>query len=285
MVDGIRPENLQQALEILFKQEITIMAGGTDLMVQRARGFALAPKFEKPLLFIAHLAELKKIYVENDEIHIGACAILTDIIESEIAPTVFKKMIGQMASPPTRNMATIAGNICNASPAGDTLPYLYALDAKVKLQSMNSTRILPIIDFIVSPKKTCLNSNEILTDIIIPAKEFSNNYYRKLGQRKGMSLTKVSLLGMADISDNKILDIRITLGSVAAGIVRSKEIEKNMIDKNVNEIKEMPELVLKQYDTLICPIDDARSTAIYRKKASLRLIKHFLENLNEKNGE
>ncbi|MCD6446802.1 MAG: FAD binding domain-containing protein [Candidatus Marinimicrobia bacterium] len=279
MVDGIRPENLQQALKVLSKRECIIVAGGTDLMVQRARGFALAPKFEKPLLFIAHLAELKKIYVENDEIHIGACAILTDIIESEIAPTVFKKMIGQMASPPTRNMATISGNICNASPAGDTLPYLYAMKAKVVLQNVGNTRILPIDEFIISPKKTCLRSDEIMTDIIIPNKDFSINYYRKLGQRKGMSLTKTSLLGMADVTDGRVTDIRIALGSVAAGIVRSSVIEKSMISKSVDEIKKSTDKILEQYDVLIRPIDDARSTATYRKKVSLRLIKDFLERL------
>lgn len=280
MVDGIRPESLQKALEILSEQRCTIMTGGTDLMVQRARGFAIAPDFDKPILFIEHLAELKKIYIKNDKIHIGACAILADIIESEIVPTVFKDMIGQMASPPTRNMASIGGNICNASPAGDTLPYLYAVNAKVVLRSADNTRTMLIKDFIKAPKKTCINSDEILSDIIIPDKKFNCNYYRKLGQRKGMSLTKISLLGMADVSDNKISDIRIALGSVAAGIVHSPEIDKSMISRSVDEIKQMSDKILEQYDALIRPIDDARSTAIYRKKASLRLIKHFLENLS-----
>ncbi len=279
MVDGIRPENLKQALETIYKQQCTIMAGGTDLMVQRARGFAIAPDFDKPLLFIEHLNELKKIYIEDKEIHIGACAILTDIIDSDIAPEIFRDMIRQMASPPTRNMATIAGNICNASPAGDTLPYLYAVNAKVVLQSTENNRTLPIEEFITAPKKTCLNSDEILTDIIIPNKTFSYNYYRKLGQRKGMSLTKASLLGMADIKDHTILNVRIALGSVAASIVHSTEIEESMKNKKIEIIMNDLNMILAQYGNLIRPIDDARSTAIYRKKASLRLIKDFLENI------
>jgi len=248
-------------------------------MVQRARGFAIAPDFDKPLLFIEHLNELKKIYIEDKEIHIGACAILTDIIDSDIAPEIFRDMIRQMASPPTRNMATIAGNICNASPAGDTLPYLYAVNAKVVLQSTENNRTLPIEEFITAPKKTCLNSDEILTDIIIPNKTFSYNYYRKLGQRKGMSLTKASLLGMADIKDHTILNVRIALGSVAASIVHSTEIEESMKNKKIEIIMNDLNMILAQYGNLIRPIDDARSTAIYRKKASLRLIKDFLENI------
>jgi len=97
MVDGIRPENLQEALKALSEQKCTIMAGGTDLMVQRARGFALAPEFDMPLLFIDHLEELKKIFIENDEIHIGAAAILTDIVENDIIPKVFREMVQKMA--------------------------------------------------------------------------------------------------------------------------------------------------------------------------------------------
>ena len=282
MVDGMRPNNLQEALDILSKQECTIIAGGTDLMVQRARGFALAPKFENPLLFIEHLSELKKIYIENDEIHIGACAILTDMMQSEIVPSVFKEMIGQMASPPTRNMATLAGNIVNASPAGDTLPYLYAVDAKIVLQSCDEKKTLPIAAFITAPKRTVLKSNELVTDIIIPNKVYDHNVYRKLGQRKGMSLTKASLLGMADIQDGKIVDIRIALGSVSAIIARSKKIEESLINKSTEAIKKEIPKILAQYDHLITPIDDARSTAAYRKKVSLGMIADFLKNLDNK---
>ncbi len=280
MVDGIRPKSLKKALEILSEQQFTIMASGTDLMVQRARGFALAPEFEKPLLFIEHLSELKKIYIENDEIHIGACAILTDIMHSEIIPPVLKDIIGQMASPPTRNMATLAGNICNASPAGDSLPYLYAVDAKIVLQSSDEKRTMHVSEFITAAKKTVLKANELVTDIIIPNKVYSHNVYRRLGQRKGMSLTKASLLGMADIEEGKIIDIRIALGAVSAIIARSKEIEESLKNKNTEDLKTEVAEILAKYDPLIKPIDDARSTAKYRKKVSLNLIKDFLENLN-----
>ncbi len=279
MVEAFRPQNLIEALYILSENECTIIAGGTDLMVQRARGFALKPDFVFPLLFIEHLSELKQIYNNSNEIHIGACVILTDIMQNEIIPEIFKEMIGKMASPPTRNMATIGGNLCNASPAGDTLPYLYAVNAKAILQNANGVRTVPIEEFITGVKKTCLQKNEILTDIIIPDKKFDVNIYKRLGQRKGMSLTKVSLLGLADISKNRIRDIRIALGSIAPTIVRSSDIERKMINKSLDEIKQISYEISNQYDKLIKPIDDARSTAKYRKKVSLNLIKHFLENL------
>ena len=255
------------------------MAGGTDLMVQRARGFALAPEFDKPLLFIDHLEELKKIFIENDEIHIGAAAFLTDIVENDIIPKVFREMVQKMASPPTRNMATLAGNICNASPAGDTLPYLYAVSAKIVLQSVKGSRTVAIDEFIVGLKKTCLQPDELVTDIVIPSKVFKHNYYRKLGQRKGMSLTKASMLGMADMQHGKVADIRIALGSVSAQIVRSEDIERKLVNRTVEDLKNDISTILGEYDPLITPIDDARSTAKYRKAVSLRMIKDFIENL------
>jgi len=282
MVDGIRPENLQAALKALAQQACTVMAGGTDQMVQRARGFALAPEFDKPLLFIDHLEELKKIFIENDEIHIGAAAILTDIVENDIIPKVFREMVQKMASPPTRNMATLAGNICNASPAGDTLPYLYAVDAKIVLQSAKGSRTVAIDEFIVGLKKTCLRSDELVTDIVIPSKVFEHNYYRKLGQRKGMSLTKASMLGMADIKDGKVTDIRIAFGSVSAQIVRSENIERKLVNRTVEDLNNNISTILGEYDPLITPIDDARSTAKYRKVVSLRMIKDFIESLTKK---
>jgi CO/xanthine dehydrogenase FAD-binding subunit len=279
MVEAYRPETLNDALDILSKESCTILAGGTDLMVQRSRGSSVLPSFEKPVIFISHLKELQRLSKEDDGIHIGAGAILSDIMRSDIVPEVFKEMIGKMASPPTRNMASIGGNICNASPAGDTLPYLYAMNADVVLKRLKGERKISISDFISGPKKTVLESNEIMTEIIIPEKEFQINSYTRLGQRKGMSLTKVSFLGMADIENNKIIDIRIALGSVAPKIVRSKDIEQDIIGKNINDINSKCKDMAARYMPLITPIDDARSSAAYRKKVCMRLINNFLENL------
>jgi CO/xanthine dehydrogenase FAD-binding subunit len=279
MVEAYRPETLNDALDILSKESCTILAGGTDLMVQRSRGSSVLPSFEKPVIFISHLKELKRLYKEKDGIHIGAGAILSDIMKNDIVPDILREMIGKMASPPTRNMASIGGNICNASPAGDTLPYLYAMDADVVLKRLKGERKISISDFINGPKKTVLENNEIMTEIIIPEKEFQINSYTRLGQRKGMSLTKVSFLGMADIENNKIIDIRIALGSVAPKIVRSNEIEHDIIGKNISDINAQCEDITARYMPLITPIDDARSSAAYRKKVCIRLINNFLENL------
>ncbi|RKY58802.1 MAG: hypothetical protein DRP96_07935 [Candidatus Neomarinimicrobiota bacterium] len=275
MVKGFRPETLKEALKLRAQYDCLPIAGGTDLMVQKARGFALKPDFRKPLLFIGHLPELQRLEVINRQIHIGAGVILTDLLNSETIPDIFKEILALMASPPSRNLASIGGNICNASPAGDTLPYLYAMDAQVVLQSTDGERIIPIAGFITGPKQTDLKNSELLTKIIIPQTEFDINMYRKIGQRKGMSLTKAAFLGMANVADGKIQDIRIAFGSVAQTVVRSGKIEQSIVGKSTKDIVKNISEISRQYAALIRPIDDARSSAAYRKKVSLRLLEEF----------
>jgi xanthine dehydrogenase FAD-binding subunit len=277
MVDGFRPSSLAEALEIRASQTCLPVAGGTDLMVQKARGFALQPDFDQPLLFIGHLQELKHISRSNNDIHIGAGVSLTDLLCSALIPDIFKKAIALMASPPSRNLASIGGNICNASPAGDTLPYLYAVDTKLVLKNRTGERIIPVQQFITGPKQTDLKNDELLIEIILPNLEFNILFYRKIGQRRGMSLTKAAFLGLAVHKNGRITDTRISFGSVAPTVVRSRKIEELLIGKSFGEIKKLIPEMLKQYTPLIQPIDDARSTALYRKKVSLNLLEEFLK--------
>jgi CO/xanthine dehydrogenase FAD-binding subunit len=119
----------------------------------------------------------------------------------------------------------------------------------------------------------------MLMKIIIPDKIFDLNIYEKIGQRKGMSLTKVSFLGMADISNERIGDLRISWGSVAPLVVRDQNTENELVGKSIKEIKEMGESLIKRYEPLITPIDDARSSALYRKITSLNLLRKFIKIL------
>jgi xanthine dehydrogenase FAD-binding subunit len=280
MLDGYRPANLLEALNILAERECTPIAGGTDLMVQHARGTGVRPVFDKPLLFISHLKELQNIDVKNNTIYIGAAATLTQLLEHSHIPGIFKEILRQMAAAPTRHMATLAGNIDNASPAGDTLPYLYAIDAELVLRSRNGERILGVADYICGPKQTVRKKDELMTEIRIPLSAYNLQHYRKLGQRKGMSLTKASFLGLAKTTSGRIEDIRIALGSVAPQIVRSREIEQSLKEKTIPQVQKLKSGIIQDYAPLILPIDDARSTAHYRKQVSLRLIRDFIERLH-----
>lgn len=276
MVRAYRPKNLGEALKIRGETRAIPMAGGTDLMVHRKRWPGLAPLFERPLLFIDRLREIATVGSDAENVRIGACCRLSSLFENGEVPGILKTAISQMASPAIRNRATIGGNICNASPAGDTLPILYALDSSVVLESSNGSRTLPIDRFITGPGETALRHDELLKEILIPKGEFNTVSYRKVGTRAASSCAKLSFVGLAQRREKTVEDIRICFGAVAPTVVRSRPIEERLKGKNTGEIETMISEIRGLYSSLIQPIDDQRSNAYYRKTISLRLLDHFL---------
>jgi len=117
-----RLEDLEQTIAQLSREDCQIMAGGTDLMVQHKSPMGAPARFDKPVIFIDHLKELKQTYQVNHDLHIGACCTYSEMLEHPLIPSIFKIAIKQIAAPAIRNRGTLGGNICNASPAGDTLP-------------------------------------------------------------------------------------------------------------------------------------------------------------------
>lgn len=285
MVDGYSPKDLGEALKILSEKDVTIYAGGTDLMVRNKNAALLLPKFNNDLLYIGNLKELKEIKELTDKLEIGAACTLSTLLRAKEIPEVLKESIRQIASPAIRNIGTIGGNICNASPAGDTLPVLYALDAKLKLTGENSSREVGINDFILGPRKILLEKHEILESISIPKAEFNKTYYEKVGARKASAISKLSFVGVAQIEDEIVKDIRIAIGSVAPKIVRIKEAEDLVIGNNLEDMKSKVKEIKDIYSKYVVPIDDQRSTAVYRKTVALRLIQYFLNiELNKSKG-
>ncbi len=274
-----RPRTLEEALNLLQDIKTIPFAGGTDLMVKYRSWAGTLPQLQAPVLWLGEIKELKGIHQSGDTLVIGSMETLASILASPAAPELLKYAIAQMASPSIRNMGTMGGNICNASPAGDTLPPLYVLDASVLLRSSAGERTLPIAEFITGPGKTALRKDELLTEIHIPIREYNKRYYRKVGTRKANALSKLSMAGLADIRDGVIEDVRIALGAVAPTVVRSIEAEKTLQGRNVKEIFAMIPEAITTYSELITPIDDQRSNAAYRKTVSLRLIEDFLNHL------
>ena len=276
MVEGYSPNTFEQALKILNEKDVIIYSGGTDLMVKNKNVASLLPKFTKDLLYIGDLNELKEIREEGNTIKIGAACTLSSLLRVESIPEVLKEAIRNIASPAIRNIGTIGGNICNASPAGDTLPILYALEAKLKLSSINSSREVNINDFILGPGKIILKNNEILESILIEKVNFNKVYYQKVGARKASAISKISFVALAEVIEEKIIDIRIAIGSVGPKIVRVKTAEDILIGRELKDIENIISEITKIYSENVNPISDQRSTAIYRKTVALRLIQYFL---------
>lgn len=276
MVSVYRPGSLSEALTIRSQEMVNVLAGGTDLMVRNRSWSGTLPAFKQGVLFIGHLEELKNISVAKEHITIGASCTLAQILSDSRIPEYVKLPLMQMASPAIRNVATIGGNICNASPAGDTLPMLYALEASVQLVSRQAARIVGIEDFILGPGSIQLREDEILGQIYIPVATFNTWYYKKAGSRKANAISKVSFFAVANGYNSRILDLRIALGAVAPTPVRSREGEERLTGLELATLPDILPEIMNCYEKLLSPIDDIRSSRSYRHRAALLILESFL---------
>ncbi len=281
MVEAITPKTLAEALAIRRDRRVIPFAGGTDLMVRKRSWAGTLPAFEAAPLFLSGLEELKTICLGDGVLRLGAAATLTEILENRATPEILKNALAEMASPAVRNAGTLGGNICNASPAADSLPPLYALGASVLLRSAASARELPIEDFITGPGQTDLRHDELLVAALIPLDSYWIAYYRKVGTRKADALAKTSFAGLAKVADGRVEEIRMALGAVAPRVVRSREAEDLCRGKRVEALPGLLAEIKGIYAGQIRPIDDQRSSAAYRSAVSLRLIECFLTSLGQ----
>jgi len=277
-----RVETLDEALELIDKlDDFKVIAGGTDLVMDLRIG-RYKPR---NIVDISNIRELDYIVDEGDKIRIGALTKLQEILESPIVKTkapVLAEAIYQMASWQIRNIATIGGNLCNASPAADTAPPLMVLEAQLKLASKTGTRTVPITEFFLGPRKTVLKKNELLTEIIIPYEKDVGTSMIKLGRRNSFTLSVVAVAALVKVEDNKFKDVRVALNSVAPTPVRAKSVEKSLIGKEVTleNIEEAAKLVVND----ISPISDVRASAEYRKEMSIILTRDSLIKSLERIG-
>lgn len=266
-----KPLTLKEALDWRAERRATPYLGGTDLMVDHLP--------DQDYLFLGDLEELQYIRSDEDGIHIGAGMTFARLLEEDLCPELLKKAASMIASPAIRNRATIGGNICNASPAGDSLPVLLAYDSLVTLESRSGQRVLHLRDFIVDRKKVDLAGDEILVEVSLKPKAYNHIYYHKIGSRKAMSISKMALAAAARIEDGRLEDLAISLASMYKTPLRFPDLEKLLIGLSLSELARAKADVVSQYADRLQPIDDMRSTADYRKKVSLRLIRDFLDSL------
>ncbi len=279
MVEVYHPADLLEALEIRKETGAVPFSGGTDIMVRYRTSPGVLPDLPWDILLVSHLRELQYITDGGRSIRIGSETVLTDIAASPLVPDLLRKAVSLMAAPALRNLATLAGNIGNASPAGDAVCALIALDGKVTLSSSAGDRVLSLEEFITGPGKTVMRSDEFITEIEIPTCERSHTLYRKVGTRRANALSKLSFCGDALVRGNIIEDVRIAVGAAAPVVVRSRAAEQRFSGMTLNELVLAEPDIISDYASLIVPIDDQRSTASYRKQTALNLVSLFIESL------
>ena len=276
MVKHYIPQTLKEALEVLNAHDCYIMAGGTDLMVVKHQRSGLIPNFDKDVCYISNLEELQYIFEDEKGVHIGAGTKFSDIEENELVPEILKQIIHELASPNIRNMATMAGNIANASPAGDSIVGLYLLDAELELVNINGSRMMPIKDFIFGVRKIHREKNELIKEIFIPHHDDLNTYWRKVGSRAAESISKITFAGGYEVENGKVKDLRMAFGSVSITCVRDRKTEEKYIGMSVEELHNHVEDVLADMGKFVTPITDQRSTKEYRYKVAMNILKDFI---------
>ena len=270
------PKTLSEAVELLNKlgPEAKILAGGTDLIVLMKQR-VIEPRY---IVNIKKIKELNFIEDRGDHLAIGAATKLRTIEKNSIVKEKFTALyeaVKAMAGVQIRNMGTIGGNLCNASPAADTAPPLMVFDAELKIVGPGYEKIIPITQFFKGPKKTILNYNEILAEIKIPYQSPNTGSAFIKISRTAMDLAKVNVaVALRVDEDDRITWIRVALGSVAPTPVRAKTVEEALIDKKFSEdiVGEAAKLVVND----ISPITDIRSTAEYRREVSKVIVRDAL---------
>lgn len=273
MSSYILPRSLTDALEIIAEEEWRILAGGTDFYPQLD---------DKPIDFnimdIHRLEELKGVRKNSDHWRIGATTTWTELLEAEL-PVAFnglKQAAREIGSVQIQNAATVAGNLCNASPAADSVPPLLTLDASVELQSVSGVRHLLLSDFIKGNRTTERKSDEIMTAVLVPAdRDDAGTYFLKLGTRKYLviSISMVSALIKAS-ADGLTEIVRIAVGSCSAAAKRLQSLETLLTGQHITA--NLEDVVTPGHLAGLAPIDDIRATASYRLDATEEMVRRVL---------
>lgn len=279
----ITASSLTQALAALAAPDgAVVLAGGTDLMPQSAVGKI---KPAGALLNIRRIPGLNTISQVDGRLRIGALVTLTTLLEDAQVrrhASLLSTAADHFASEQIRNAATIGGNLCNASPAGDTSPPLLVLDAAVELASWRDeavhTRRVPLERFFVGPGKTVKLPNELLTRVVFersPAGFVSR--FRKAGPRPALEISTVSLAFAARVAGGKLSGVRVALGAVAPTPVRARHVEAALEGKALDAAAVAAAVVAVAADAK--PIDDVRGSAWYRGHLARVFIEEVLQDV------
>ena len=253
-----------------------VIAGGTDVLVRMQRGSFPA----ETLIDASRVGALRFIREEDERIHIGALTTYADMLSSarlkEAAPALVQAA-ATVGAPQTRYRGTLGGNIGNASPAGDTLPPLLALDAQVTLTRQAGERVLSLAQVLVGPGQTCLEPGEIIHSVTFNRlSRPSGAVFLKLGSRRGMAIAVVNVaVALVPTPEGRIAAARVALGAVAPTAVRCPHAEAALVGQVPSGA--VFEAAAEAVQEDIAPISDIRGTAEYRRHAAGRLLKRALQ--------
>jgi len=271
----LKPKTLAEAVSLLASPGGQILAGGTDFYP------ALGERLPHGrVVDITALGEIRGISVESEQIRIGGLTTWSEVIHTSL-PRCFdalKAAAREVGSVQIQNRGTVAGNLCNASPAADGVPPLLALDAEVELASAAGRRRMPLAQFIAGNRQTLRRRDQILAAVLIPRRmEDAASAFVKLGARRYLviSIAMVAAVVQAD-ETGRVAEVHVAVGSCSAKAQRLDELEKDLAGLPAKA--GIGRAVRAEHLNTLSPIDDVRATADYRRDASLTLVRRALES-------
>lgn len=274
--------SLDEATEILRSGAVTVLAGGTDLMPQTQGGRL---RFERVLMNVRRVPELQGIALRADVVHIGALVTITELLQSTLVRerlNLLWQACDHFASDQIRNAATVGGNLCNASPAGDTLVPLLALNAVAVLAAKpNGTlqqRRVPLEEFFLGPGRSARAPTELLTavEVPLPPAGFAAAFY-KHGTRPGLDISTISIAVGARREGPVLRDVRVAFGAVAPTPMRAPRTEAALEGRAPDDATLEAAAQVAQGE--VHPISDLRATDWYRRELVHNMLKRALTHV------
>ena len=277
MTQYLRPADLRTALEALRAQPLAVLAGGTDHYPAR-----VGKPLTDDILDIGALTELGGIAEHSDHWRIGALVTWTDVVNAAHLPPLFDGLrlaARDVGGVQIQNAGTLCGNLCNASPAADGVPPLLALGASVELRSTTDLDTLPLDNFILGPRRTALQPDQIMTAILVPKPHrTAASHFVKLGARRYLVISIAMASAVIEIDDARRVTLaRIAVGSCSPVARRLSALESALRSQVANAT--LGAVVEASHLAPLAPIDDVRASRDYRHDATLTLLRRLLDEL------
>ena len=265
----LRPRRLEEALSILARQH-TVLAGGTDFYPAR-----VGRTIDEDVLDIGGIASLRGITSDERGWRLGATTTWSELIEADLPPLFdgLKQAAREVGGRQIQNAGTIAGNVCNASPAADGVPCLLALDAEVELAGP-AIRRLPLRQFITGVRRTALAPGELVIAIHVPRpRHEAESAFLKLGARRYLVISIAMAAATLEIVDGRVAAAKVAVGACSPVAERLPALEAALVGANRDGLAARVDA-----DQLspLSPIDDVRGSASYRRDAVVTVLRRLL---------
>lgn len=252
-----------------------VAAGCTDLFPATQQ-----QRLPGPVLDITGIPTLRGVTLGADGYRIGATTTWTDIVGADLPPAfdALKQAALEVGAVQIQNSGTVAGNLCNASPAADGVPPLLALDASVELQSNRGVRSMPLGDFITGVRQTALEPGEIVTAVIVPKTAVGRSKFLKLGARKHLVISIVMAAVRLDVQGGVVRSAAVSIGSCSPVAVRLPAVEAALTGAPADAALAA---MVQDADVAaaLAPIADIRGDADYRFDAAAELVRRAVYDL------